>query len=73
MSPGVVQRFDWRLNHRAPLMFDAESIASDDVADLSRRHSIVSRSIENAGKRRGRYRYDRTGAAFAERRDFRWE
>jgi len=66
MSPGVVESFDWGLNHRAPLMFDAESIAADDLADLARRHSIVSRSIENAGKRRRRYRYDRAGAAFAE-------
>ncbi len=73
MGPGVVESFDWGLDHHASLMFDAENIAADELADLARRHSIVSRSIENASKRRGRYRYDRAGAAFAERRDFRWE
>ncbi len=66
MGPGVAESLDRRLDHGASLMFDAESIAADDLADLARRHSIVSRSIENAGKRRRRYRYDGAGAAFTE-------
>ena len=51
MGPDVVHLGDGSLDHRAPLIFDAESIATDDLANLVRRHSILSRSLENAGKR----------------------
>ena len=47
-------------------MFDAEGIVAGDLADVLRRHTILSRSIANAGKRRGLDRYDRAGAAFGE-------
>ena len=66
MGPGVAQRGDGTIDHRAPPILDAESIAADDVADLVRRHLVLSRSIENAGKVRGGHGYDRAGAALAE-------
>src|SRR5882672_3411790 len=66
MGPGVAQRGDGTIDHRVPLILDAESIAADDFADLVRRHLVLSRSIENAGKVRGGDGYDRASAAFAE-------
>src|SRR6266403_2247969 len=66
MGPGVAQRFHRTIDHRAPLIVDAESIAADDVADLVRRHLVWSRSIVNAGKVRGGDGYDRASAALAE-------
>jgi hypothetical protein len=50
MGPGVVERFNGTFDHRAPLMFDAESIAAGDLAELVRRHVVLSRSCENGGK-----------------------
>src|SRR4029077_11857381 len=70
MGPSVVQLGDGTVDHRAPLVFDAKSIAADDLANLVRRHSILSRSLQNGGKRSWRDGYDRAGAAFAEQRVF---
>src|SRR5882672_4567779 len=66
MGPSVVERGDGTVDHRAPVILDAESIAADDVADLVRRHLVLSRSIENAGKVSGGDGYDRASAALAE-------
>ena len=68
MGPDVVQFGDRRIDHRAPLIFDAESIAADDLTDLLRCHSVLSRSLQNGVKRSWRHGYDRAGAAFAEER-----
>src|SRR6266478_2445980 len=65
-GPGVAQHGDGTVDHRASLILDAESIAADDFADLVRRHLVLSRSIENAGKVRGGDGYDRASAALAE-------
>jgi hypothetical protein len=54
------------MDHRAPLVLDAESIAADDLTDLVHRHLVLSRSIENAGKVRGLDGHYRASAAFAE-------
>src|SRR5713101_5005810 len=51
MGPDVVQLGDGSLDHRAPLIFDAESIAADDLSNLVRRHSTLSRSLQNVSKR----------------------
>src|SRR6267142_1413331 len=66
VGPGVAQRRDSTVDHRAPLVLDAEGIAADNLADLVRRHLTLSRSIENAGKVRGGDGYDRTSAALAQ-------
>ena len=70
MGPGVVQLGDGTLDHRAPLIFDAESIAADDLANLLRRHSTLSRSIENTGKRSCSYGYNGARATFAKEQIF---
>ena len=49
-------------------MFDAKSIAADDLADLARGHSILSRTLENAGKESWCDGDNGTGAAFAKQR-----
>src|SRR5258707_1075338 len=72
MGPGVVQLGYGTLDHRAPLIFDAESIAADDLANRARRHSILSRNLENMSKQCSFDRYNSAGAAFAEERVFRW-
>jgi hypothetical protein len=66
MGPGVAESFDGTVDHRAPPIFDAEGIAADDLTDLLRRHLVLSRSIENAGKVRGLDGHCRASAAFAE-------
>jgi hypothetical protein len=68
MGPSVVQLGDGRVDHRAPFIFDAKSIAADDLADLARRHSTLSRTLENAGKETWRDGDNGTGAAFAKQR-----
>src|SRR6202035_5411188 len=65
MGPGVVQLGDGRVDHRAPLIFDAKSIAADDLSNLARRHSILSRTLENAGKETWRDGDNGAGPAFA--------
>ena len=50
MGPGAAECFKGTIDHLAPLMLDAESIAAGDLADLARRHLVLSRSIENGGK-----------------------
>src|SRR5260370_16850586 len=72
MGPGVVQLGYGTHDHRAPLIFEAESIAADDLANGSRRHSILSRNLENMSKQCWFDRYNSAGAAFAEERVFRW-
>src|SRR6267378_5124269 len=66
MGPGVVQLGDGTVDHHAPLIFDAENIAADDLANLVRHHSTLSRSLENVGKRSWCGRYYGARAAFAE-------
>ena len=66
MGPDVVQLGDETLDHNAPLIFDAESIAADDLANLVRRHSTLSRNLKNASKRSWCGRYYGARAAFAE-------
>src|SRR5216684_5542803 len=66
MGPGVAQRFDGTIDHRAPPMFDAERTVAGDLTELARRHLVLSRSIENGGKRRRLDRYHRASAAFVE-------
>src|SRR6202011_3932222 len=70
MGPGIAQRGDGTIDHRALLILDAESIAADDLTELVRRHLILSRSIENAGKVRGLDRDDRASSAFAKESRF---
>src|SRR6266852_2915215 len=70
MAPGVAECFNETIDHRAPLMFDAEGIAAGDLADLVRRHLVLSRSIENGGKRRRLDRYQCASAAFVEEGEF---
>ena len=72
MGPRVVQSRNGTVDHRAPLILDAESIAADDLTDLLRRHLVLSRSIENAGKHGGLDGYDPTSAAFAKEDRFGW-
>src|SRR6266849_1496144 len=66
MGPDVVQPGDGTFDHRAPLIFYAESIAADDLANLVRRHSTLSRNLKNAGKRSWCDGYDGARAMFAE-------
>src|SRR5712664_3953892 len=72
MGPGIVQLGDGTVDHRAPFIFDAENIAADDLSNLVRRYSTLSRSLENGGKRSWRGRYYGARAAFAEHRVFGW-
>jgi hypothetical protein len=66
MGPGVAERFDGPVDHRAPLTLDAEGSAAGDLAELACRQVVLSRSIENGGKFWGSDGYDRAGAAFIE-------
>src|SRR5712692_1886317 len=66
MGPGVAEWFNRTVDHCAPLMFDAERTVAGDLADLVRRHFVLSRSCENGGKRRRLDRYHRASAAFVE-------
>src|ERR1700741_1300382 len=72
MGPGIVQLGDGTLDHRAPLIFDAENIATGDLSNLVRRYSALSRSLENGGKQSWCNGYDPARAAFAEQRIFGW-
>jgi hypothetical protein len=47
-------------------MFDAEDIATGDLADFARRHIVLSRNCENSGKFCGIDGYDGASAAFVE-------
>src|SRR2546425_428864 len=58
------------LDDRAPLMFDAESIAAGDPADFARRHVTLSRNCENGGKAFGYDGNDGASAALGEEREF---
>jgi hypothetical protein len=73
MGPDVVQFGDRCIDHRALLIFDAESITADDLANLVRCHSILSRSLKNGGKRSWRHGDNGAGAAFAEEGVFGWQ
>src|ERR1700681_113038 len=66
MGPSVAQRFDRALDDCAPLTFDAESRAAGDLADGFCRYTILSRTLENAGKRGCLDRDDGAGAALVE-------
>ena len=66
IGPGVAKWRDWRLDHRAPLMFDAEGIAAGDLADFARLHIVLSRNCKNGGKVFGRDGNDGASAAFGE-------
>ncbi len=66
MSPGVAQSFDRAIDHRAPIIFDAEYAPGSDLADLACPYGILSRNLVNAGKQSWFYGHDRAGAAFAE-------
>src|SRR5258708_13647018 len=66
IGPIIAQRIDLRLDHRAPLIFDAESIAADDLTDFVRRHVTLSRNCENAGKLCWRDGDDGAGTTLAE-------
>ncbi len=70
VGPGVAQNLNGTIDHRMPLKFDAEGMAAGDLADLVRRHLVLSRSIENGGKRRRLDRNHRAGAAFVEEGEF---
>jgi hypothetical protein len=50
MVPDVAQGIERAVDHCAPLRLDAEILVAGNLADLSRRHTILSRTIENAGK-----------------------
>src|SRR6266700_3640524 len=51
-------------------MFDAQGTVVGDLADLVRRHVVLSRNIENASKFCGRDGNDGAGAAFAKEKGF---
>src|ERR1700730_6499874 len=70
MGPGIAQDFEWAIDYRAPLILDAESLIAGDLADLVRRHSVLSRTLAKVGKETRRYGDDGTGAAFAEQGGF---
>ena len=70
MSPGFEQIGYRAVDYRAPLIFDAKTIAADDLADLLGRHSALSRSLENSAKGTWCDRYNGTGTAFAKERIF---
>src|SRR5438876_8745655 len=70
MGPGVAQSLDGVVDHREPLMLDAERTFVDDLAEFARRHMVLSRNFENAGKFCGRDGNDSTCATFAEEHGF---
>src|SRR5437660_7472011 len=70
MGPGVAQCLDGAVDHRAPLILDAERTFADDLAELSRHNMVLSRNFENAGKFCGRDGNDGAGTAFAEENRF---
>src|SRR5579864_4793057 len=71
MRPNVVHLGDRSVNHRAPLKFDAQRIATDDLTELLRRHSILSRSLEKRSKESWCDGHDGTSASFAKNGAFR--
>src|SRR5579862_5313035 len=71
IRPSVTQLFDWAVDCRVPLVFDAESVVTGDLADLLRRHIILSRSLENPGNQTRFHRNDRARSAFTKKRKLR--
>src|ERR1035438_1968977 len=61
-GPDVAQRMERAVNHCATLILDAKIAVTDDLADLLRRHAILSRILQNASKQR---RFDRNNSARA--------
>src|SRR5437899_5329095 len=70
MGPGVAQNLDGAVDYRAPPILDAERTFANDLAELARRHMVLSRNFENVGKSRGRDGNDGACAAFAEENGF---
>src|SRR2546421_220095 len=70
MGPDVARRADGILDHRAPLILDAESATLDDLSDLPRSNTALSRSFEKRGKQSWFNRDDGPRAGFGEERIF---
>src|SRR5580704_13201006 len=71
MRPDVTQLFDWAVDRRRPLIFDAQSLVTGDLADLLCRHLILSRSLENASNQTRLHRNDRPRPTLAKERKLR--
>src|ERR1700676_2396147 len=50
IGPSLTQRIEWAVDRCAPLILDAKSLVTGDLADLLRGHTILSRTLQNAGK-----------------------
>src|SRR5213082_2052020 len=72
MGPDVAQRADGTLDHRAPLILDAESATLDDLSDLPRANTALSRNFEKRGKQSWFNGDDGPGAGFGEEDVFGW-
>src|SRR5260370_34743625 len=70
MSHGLVYLPGGPLDPHAPFIFEAKSIAADDLSNLVCRHFILSRSLENPGKRSCGDGYKGARATFAKERIF---